>query len=63
MTGSGKRATQSWFSISEMPYMMQLAAVLLHCEKGFRRIKGYMDIPELIESIERYDDVQVSIAV
>jgi Transposase and inactivated derivatives len=39
-----------------------LAAVLLHCEKGFRRIKGYMDIPKLIESIERYYDDQASIA-
>jgi len=39
-----------------------LAAVLLHCETGFRRIKGYMDIPKLIESIERYDDDQASIA-
>jgi len=39
-----------------------LAAVLLHCEKGFRRIKGYMDIAKLIESIERYCDNQVPIA-
>jgi putative transposase len=39
-----------------------LATVLLHCEKGFRRIKGYMDIAKLIESIDRYCDNQVPIA-
>jgi transposase-like protein len=39
-----------------------LAAVLLHCEKRFRRIKGYTDIPELIESMERYYGDQMSIA-
>ncbi len=29
-----------------------LAAVLLHCEEGFRRIKGYADIPDVIAAIE-----------
>ena len=29
-----------------------LAAVLLHCEKGFRRIKGYRDIPQILINIE-----------
>lgn len=34
--------------------MMQrwLASVLLHCEKGFRRIKGFASIPAVIVSIE-----------
>jgi putative transposase len=39
-----------------------LAAVLLHCEKGFRRIKGYEDIARLIESIDKYFEDQVPIA-
>lgn len=39
-----------------------LAAVLLYCEKGFRRIKGYTDIPAVIESIERYHGNQIPIA-
>lgn len=30
-----------------------LASVLLHCEKGFRRIKGYRDIPQIIANIEK----------
>jgi putative transposase len=38
------------------------AAVLLHCEKGFRRIKGYEDITKLIESVDRYLEDQVPIA-
>ena len=29
-----------------------LASVLLHCEKGFRRIKGYRDIPQVLANIE-----------
>jgi len=34
--------------------MMQrwLASVLLHCEKGFNRVKGYASIPEVIKQIE-----------
>jgi transposase-like protein len=39
-----------------------LAAVLLHCEKGFRRIKGYEEITKLIESIDRHFEDQVPIA-
>lgn len=39
-----------------------LAAVLLYCEKGFRRIKGYTDIPAVIESVERYHGNQIPIA-
>ena len=39
-----------------------LAAVLLHCEKGFRRIKGYKDINNLIESVERFFDDTVLVA-
>ena len=27
-----------------------LATVLLHCEKGFRRVKGYLGIPEVISN-------------
>jgi transposase-like protein len=30
-----------------------LAAVLLHCEKGFRRVKGYLGIAEVIATIEQ----------
>ncbi|WP_028893218.1 IS256 family transposase [Syntrophorhabdus aromaticivorans] len=29
-----------------------LASVLFHCEKGFRRIKGYRDIPQVLINIE-----------
>jgi putative transposase len=29
-----------------------LASVVLHCEKGFRRIKGYRDIPQVLINIE-----------
>ncbi|MGZ3608409.1 MAG: IS256 family transposase [Syntrophales bacterium] len=39
-----------------------LAAVLLYCEKGFRRIKGYTDIPAVIDSIDRYHGNQIPIA-
>jgi transposase-like protein len=30
-----------------------LATVLLHCEKGFRRVKGHLGIPEVIATIEQ----------
>jgi len=30
-----------------------LATVLLHCEKGFRRVKGYLGIAEVIATIEQ----------
>ena len=43
-------------------HMLQrwLAAVLLHCEKGFRRVKGYESIPEVMLRIEEenYDAVK-----
>ncbi len=29
-----------------------LAAVLLHSEEGFRRVKGYAEIPDVIAAIE-----------
>ena len=29
-----------------------LAAVCLHCEKGFRRVKGFREIPEVIDNME-----------
>jgi len=29
-----------------------LAAVLLHCEEGFKRIKGYTDITTVVAAIE-----------
>ncbi|MBE9547686.1 MAG: hypothetical protein IMF10_09385 [Proteobacteria bacterium] len=38
-----------------------LAAVLLHCEKGFRRVKGYDAISELITHIEVELDDQVKL--
>jgi len=33
-----------------------LAAVLLHCEKGFRRVKGYLRILEVIATIEQVQE-------
>jgi putative transposase len=41
--------------------MMQrwLASVLLHCEKGFKRIKGFASIPIVIEQIETADKKDV----
>jgi len=33
-----------------------LATVLLHCEKGFRRVKGYLGIPEVIATIEQIQE-------
>jgi hypothetical protein len=34
--------------------MMQrwLASVLLHCEKGFKRIKGYASLPDVISNMD-----------
>ena len=39
--------------------MMQrwLASVLLHCEKGFRRIKGFASIPEVVHQIEAEEEL------
>jgi transposase-like protein len=36
-----------------------LATVLFHCEKGFRRVKGYLGIPEVIVTIEQIQEEQV----
>lgn len=33
-----------------------LATVLLHCEKGFRRVKGYLGIAEVIATIEQVQE-------
>lgn len=33
-----------------------LATVLLHCEKGFRRIKGHLGIPEVIATIDQIQE-------
>jgi hypothetical protein len=33
-----------------------LATVLLHCEKGFRRVKGYLGIGEVITRIEQLQE-------
>jgi transposase-like protein len=33
-----------------------LATVLLHCEKGFRRVKGYLGIGEVIATIEQIQE-------
>jgi hypothetical protein len=33
------------------------ASVLLECEKGFRRIKGYPSIPEVIRNIEAEENI------
>src|SRR5271169_471328 len=39
--------------------MMQrwLASVLLHCEKGFRRIKGFASIPDVVKQIESGEEI------
>jgi transposase-like protein len=39
--------------------MMQrwLASVLLHCEKGFRRIKGFASIPDVVKQIEAGEEI------
>jgi hypothetical protein len=37
----GSRMSQRW-----------LAAVLLQCEKGFKRVRGYASIPAVIAAIE-----------
>jgi len=44
----GNRMMQRW-----------LASVLLHCEKGFKRIKGFASIPIVIEQIEAADKKDV----
>jgi len=44
----GSRMMQRW-----------LASVLLHCEKGFKRIKGFASIPIVIEQIEAADKKDV----
>lgn len=36
-----------------------LAAVLLHCEKGFRRVKGYFIIADVMATIEQIQEEQV----
>jgi putative transposase len=43
--------------------MMQrwLASVLLHCEKGFRRIKGFASIPDVIARIEAEEENSVTV--
>jgi len=33
-----------------------LATVLLHCEKGFRRFKGYLGIVEVMATIEQMQE-------
>ena len=33
-----------------------LATVLLHCEKGFRRVKGYLGITEVVATIEQVQE-------
>lgn len=45
--------------------MMQrwLAAVLLHCEKGFKRIKGYASIPDVIRNIEATEESSVTVKI
>jgi hypothetical protein len=34
----------------------RLATVLLHCEKGFRRVKGYAGITEVVATIEQVQE-------
>ena len=35
-----------------------LAAVLLYCEKGFHKVKGYRDIEGVIANIEKMHEEQ-----
>ena len=35
-----------------------LASVLLQCEEGFRRVKGYRDIDEVVKNIEREQEAR-----
>jgi len=44
-----------WYRNSAMSQRW-LATVLLHCEKGFRRVKGYLGIPEVIATIEQIQE-------
>jgi transposase-like protein len=39
--------------------MMQrwLASVLLHCEKGFHRVKGFASIPDVVKQIEAGEEL------
>ena len=39
-----------------------LASILLHCEQGFHRIKGYAALAGLIASIDKEQEDQVSAA-
>lgn len=43
--------------------MMQrwLASVLLYCEKGFKRVKGYASIPDVIRNIEAAEEGSVAV--
>lgn len=45
----GSRMKQRW-----------LASVLLHCEKGFKRVKGYASIPDVIRNIEAVEETDAS---
>jgi hypothetical protein len=36
----------------------RLATVLLHCEKGFRRVKDYLGIAEVMATIEQIQEEQ-----
>jgi hypothetical protein len=38
-----------------------LAAVCLYCEHGFRRVKGYVSIDEVIKKIENEQDADTSL--
>ena len=46
----GSKMSQRW-----------LASVLLHCEKGFNRVKGFASIPAVVESIEAEQKNQTSV--
>jgi hypothetical protein len=34
-------------------YQRWLGAVLLHCEEGFKRVKGYRQIKSVVEELKR----------
>ncbi len=38
-----------------------LASVLLYCEKGFKRVKGYALIPEVIRNMEAAEETDAPI--
>jgi hypothetical protein len=43
-------------AIMDMERQEELGTVLFHCEKGFRRVKGYIGIAEVAATIEQIQE-------